>query len=209
VKKGLLLLIEAVLVRLRLLDPFEIRHIAGFLSDADKEILSRHARSLQSESTIVEIGSFLGLSAVIMGSSTRKCKVICIDPCDLSGDDDSTPGYREVGYRGSGQFNRLRLHLVLYGVDARVIRATSGMAIEAFYCNHQLLFIDGDHSYHGCCFDVNSYSRYLDIGGILILHDATELGWPGPIAVALELLESTSWKLIERGGNCVVFQKMS
>src|SRR6516165_5383626 len=124
-KPILSLMREAMLAQLSLRDPRYITKVAGHLLDADKDLLSRYAKALNKGSTIVEIGSFLGLSAIIMGSSNRRCRIICIDPCDLSGEEASAPIYRRDGYQGVGQFRRLRLNLILYGVRAQIIRATS------------------------------------------------------------------------------------
>jgi predicted O-methyltransferase YrrM len=176
--------------------------------DADKDILYKYVKTLDGGSTIVEIGSFLGLSAIVMGSSNRQCRIICIDPCDLSGEEASAPTYRRDGYQGGWQFRRLRLNLVLYGVRAQIIRATSQEVIKQFSSRCQLLFVDGDHSYEACSRDVDLYGKWLDRGGTLILHDATTaLGWPGPIKVAEQLLKHSGWKFLEEGGNCVVFKK--
>src|SRR5215813_3549044 len=188
-KPVLSLIREAILTQLGLRDPRNITKVAGHLLEADKDVLSKYAKALNSGSTIVEIGSFLGLSAIIMGNSNHRCRIICIDPCDLSGEEASAPIYQKDGYQGSRQFRRLRLNLILYGVRAQIIRATSQEAIKDFSMRFQLLFVDGDHSYEACSRDVELYGKCLDIGGTLILHDATELGWPGPIKVAGQLLK--------------------
>jgi len=209
-KPTLSLIREAILTRLGLRDPRHITKVVGHLLDADKDILSKYAKVLNKRSMIVEIGSFLGLSAIIMGSSNRHCGIVCIDPCDLSGEEASAPIYRRDGYQGVGQFRRLRLNLILYGVRAQIIRATSQEAIKQFSSRCQLLFVDGDHSYEACARDVDLYGKWLDIGGTLILHDATTtLGWPGPIKVAEQLLKHSGWKFLEEGGNCMVFRKVA
>jgi Methyltransferase domain len=208
--KTLLSLIrEAILIRLGIRDPCHITKVKGMLMDVDKNILSKYAKSLNEESTIIEIGSFLGLSAIIMGCSNRQCQIICIDPCDLSGEEASAPIYRREGYEGARQFRRLRLNLILYGIRAQVIRATSQEAIKQFSSGCQLLFVDGDHSYEACSRDVGLYGERLDRGGTLILHDATELGRPGPIKVAGQLLNDSGWKFLEEGGFCMVFRKVA
>jgi len=209
--KPLLSLIqEAILTQLGLRDPRDIVKVAGHLLAADKDVLSKYARALNRGSTIVEIGSFLGLSAIIMVNSNRHCRIICIDPCDLSGEEPSAPIYQRDGYQGSRQFRRLRFNLILYGVRAQIIRATSQEAIKDFSRRCQLLFVDGDHSYEACSRDVDLYGNWLDKGGTLILHDATPgLGWPGPIKVAQQLVEDSAWKFLEERGNCMVFRKLA
>src|SRR5262245_49391788 len=117
-KPLLSLMQEAILTQLGLRDPRDIAKVAGHLLEADKDLLSKYANVLDRGSTIVEIGSFLGLSAIIMGNSNRRCRIICIDPCDLSGEEASAPIYQRDGYQGSRQFRRLRLNLILYGVKA-------------------------------------------------------------------------------------------
>lgn len=200
---------EAILTRLGLRDPCQIIKVKGMLMDEDKNILSKYAKSLDKKSTIVEIGSFLGLSAIIMGISNRQCRIVCIDPCDLSGEEASAPIYRKEGYEGVRQFRRLRLNLFFYGIRAKIIRATSQEAIKEFSNRCQLLFVDGDHSYEGCSRDVGLYGERLDTGGTLILHDATQIGQPGPIKVAGQLLNNSGWTFLEEGGFCMVFRKVA
>ena len=207
--KTLLSLIrEAILTRLGLRDAYHITKVKGMLLDADKTVLSKYAKTLNKGSTIVEIGSFLGLSAIIMGQSNRQCRIICIDPCDLSGEETSASIYRREGYEGARQYRRLRLNLILYGIRAQIIRATSQEAIDHLSSRCQLLFVDGDHSYEACSRDVSLYAKWLDIGGTLILHDATKMGWPGPIKVARQLLSDSGWEFLEEGGFCMVFRKV-
>jgi Methyltransferase domain len=208
--KTLLSLIrEAILTRLGLRDPYHITTVRGMLLDVDKTILSKYAKTLNKGSTIVEIGSFLGLSAIIMGRSNRRCRIICVDPCDLSGEEASAAIYRREGYEGARQYRRLRLNLILYGIRAQIIRATSRDAVNRLSSRCQLLFVDGDHSYEACSRDVGLYGKWLDVGGTLILHDATKLGWPGPIKVARQLLNDSGWKFLEEGGYCMVFRKVA
>jgi hypothetical protein len=208
-KSLLSLMREGVLLQFGLRNPRQITKVPGHLLEVDKDILSKYAKLLNKGSTIVEIGSFLGLSAIIMGLSNRQCRIICIDPCDLSGEAVSAPIYGKDGYQDAWQFRMLRLHLVLYGVRAQILRATSQEAIKRFSSRCQLLFVDGDHSYDACCQDVDLYGKWLDIGGTLILHDATAIGWPGPIKVAEQLSKDPAWQFLEERGNCVVFRKLS
>jgi predicted O-methyltransferase YrrM len=199
---------EAISVRRGEIEPCRITQIRGFLLAEDKQILSNYVRSLPRKSIIVEIGSFLGLSATIMSASRRDCRVICIDPCDLSGEEGSLADYQRLGLRGAAQYWRLWLNLALYGARARIIKATSQSALKKVHTKFNLLFIDGDHSYEACARDVHSYAPYLQSGGTLILHDATEVGWPGPIRLARELRDSDAWELVEERGNCAVFRKL-
>src|SRR5262245_36855548 len=102
---------EAISVRRGIIKPSQITQITGFLLAEDKQILSNYARSLPRKSIIVEIGSFLGLSAAIMSASRPDCRVICIDPCDLSGEEDSLEHYQRWGFKGAAQYWRLWLNL--------------------------------------------------------------------------------------------------
>jgi predicted O-methyltransferase YrrM len=199
---------EAISVRRGTIEPCQIIQIGGFLLAEDKQVLSNHVRLLPRKSIIVEIGSFLGLSATIMSASRRDCRIICIDPCDLSGEEDSLACYQRLGFRGAAQYCMLWLNLTLYGARARIIKATSQSALKKLHTKFNLLFIDGDHSYEACARDVQSYSPYLQLGGTLILHDAIEGGWPGPIKLARELSDSDNWRLLEERGNCAVFRKL-
>src|SRR5262249_55192493 len=61
--------------------------------------LARPSRALPQDAVIVEIGSFLGRSAVVLAGARKlrgSGKVHCVDPFDASGDAFSVPIYREI-----------------------------------------------------------------------------------------------------------------
>lgn len=70
--------------------------VPGFLLTPDRNLLANYAREVGAKGEIVEIGSFWGLSAIIMGLANPYVKITCIDSCDASGDEISMEGYLQV-----------------------------------------------------------------------------------------------------------------
>ncbi|MGD2175813.1 MAG: hypothetical protein PVJ27_10455, partial [Candidatus Brocadiaceae bacterium] len=72
--------------------------IEGFLKPIERGLLARYAREVPRGGTIVEIGTYKGLSSVIMALNSRHATVYCIDPLDGRGDTASS-GYEQVDLR--------------------------------------------------------------------------------------------------------------
>src|SRR5262245_48937520 len=75
------------------------RRIPGWTRGQEAVALAQVSCSLPDDCTVVEIGSFLGGSAVLLAGARKlrgSGKVHCIDPFDASGDAFSRPFYREL-----------------------------------------------------------------------------------------------------------------
>jgi predicted O-methyltransferase YrrM len=127
---------------------------------------------------IVEIGSFLGGSAVLLAGA-RKLRgsgfVHCVDPFDGSGDAFSTPYYREIV---DGNFQRIRRQF-----DANIARAgladwvkvwvgTAERVAAGWQLPIDMLFLDGDQSPAGVQSAFDRWIPFLKPGGVLALHNS-------------------------------------
>lgn len=74
--------------------------------------------------------------------------------------------------------------------EERIINATTERA------PFDIVMVDGDHSYKGVGFDVNTYLPFLRTGGFLILHDSAIPEW-GVMQATNELKDDDSLEFID------------
>jgi len=114
---------------------------------------------------IVEIGSYVGKSSIIMAGASmegNKMPVYCVDTWMDNGD-------------GIDHFPEFKKNIKHYGVEdkIKVFRGNSAKMSFDFKLNCKdkigLLFIDGDHSYEGVRRDFITWSRMVN--GFIAFHD--------------------------------------
>ncbi len=153
-------------------------NVPGWLRGEEARAMASTIWSLPDECVIVEIGSFLGSSSVLL-AGTRKLrgsgKVHCVDPFDGSGDSYSVPVYTELHKQYAGQ--SLRECFDGNVQRARVkdwIEVHQGTATEVAQKWNRpvdLLFLDGDHSPNGARLAYESWYPKLKVNGIIAVHN--------------------------------------
>ncbi len=154
------------------------RRIPGWTRGAEAVALAQASLALPPHALIVEIGSCLGGSAVLLAGA-RKLRgsghVHCVDPFDASGDAFSVPVYRALA-----QGRRLSLraqfdgHLRRAGLS-RWVTAHQGRASDiaaGWHAPIDMLYLDGDQSYAGVRAAYQSWRPFLKRGGLLALHNS-------------------------------------
>ncbi len=154
------------------------RRIPGWTRGEEAVALALASQSLPQAAVVVEIGSFLGRSAVLLAGARKlqgSGKVYCVDPFDASGDAFSASVYQALR-SGKGRSLRERF-------DANIRRAgltdwvevCQGRAEEVVGDWNQpidLLFLDGDQSFGGAQSAYNLWAPYLKPGGLLAIHNS-------------------------------------
>jgi predicted O-methyltransferase YrrM len=153
------------------------RRVPGFTPQVELAALARWSASLPADATIVEIGSFLGRSAITLAGARKtkgSGKVHCIDAFDASGDPFSVFFYREIkdsmGASLRQQFDAnvraagLSDWIVAHQADGREYAKSWTEPID-------LLFMDADHSYPAVLAVYEGWSKFLRPGGILAVHN--------------------------------------
>jgi len=153
--------------------------IPGWTRNGEARELLRLSYSLSAGAVIVEIGSFLGGSAILLAGPRRirgSGIVYSVDPFDGTGDSFSVPHYqrilKEVG--GGSLRDHFERNIRDAGLDAWV-RVRQGRAKEvacAWIKPIDLLFLDGDQSRKGVREAYDSWVRFLKIGGIIAVHNS-------------------------------------
>jgi len=151
----------------------EINGVQGFLGQGDVGFLYKKAKSLPPNGVIVEIGSFMGLSAIVMGCGLRDngnfgARIYCVDSWDnvylekveVSDKRDLYDIFRE-------NIARAGLESFIYPIHKKSLEAVADFAINSV----DMLFIDGDHSFESCFADLNSWYQKVRPGGTILGHD--------------------------------------
>jgi len=122
------------------------------------------AKLLPSKSIVVEIGSYIGASSLMISKGLRNdSKLFCIDTWK---NDAMTEGNWDSYLEFKRNTKSEKRKIV-------PIRNTSLFASQDFNSTIDLLFIDGDHSYEGVKMDWDSWSPKLKSGSIVVFHDTS------------------------------------
>ena len=165
--------------------------IEGWMSLKELAWLASRARESK---IIVEIGSFRGRSTRAMAdNSSPDTKIYCVDPW--------TGFYAGVHPPLSTYvYNYFAENLADHIVSDKVIpirEFSDCFDIPELKGSVDFFFIDGDHSYEGCKFDIQLAKQYIRTGGIIAGHDYVNT-WPDVMrAVESEFyridLDDTIW----------------
>jgi hypothetical protein len=178
---------------------------AGMSADR-ADVLSRLIRDHAIHS-ILEIGSFCGDSAAWFSNQPGVWSVYCVDPMKVIQPwweaDVLAVGwplnygpcfYENITANGRADY----IHL-LQGTSAEMIQVAPVV---------DMVYVDGDHSYEGCLFDIHAYmpkARKLICGDDHHYDPSGNPYFPGVVQACEEALESyhveqlTWWKEIKRG----------
>lgn len=127
-----------------------VRRIPGFLTDNEVRFLGTLAARIPAKGLIVEISSYKGKSTVMLAHVAAEYKagpVVAVDPHEgLSYLGEVAEQYR------APTFEDFLENLRSAGVEGQVKAWMARSEDVARECNRPIrfLWIDGDHSYHGC-----------------------------------------------------------
>jgi predicted O-methyltransferase YrrM len=191
--------------------------IDGWLSHNEAMTLYELARSLPAPAPVlVEIGSWLGKSSVVLAKGIQSYKMsvlYCIDPFDGAGDPVSLTAYSrrkaalQTSLREQFEQNIRKNH-----VD-QIIKVCQGYShdyVAGFEDQIDLLFIDGNHEYQYVMQDYQDWSPLIKAGGLIAFHDVVcKESVQGPQKVIDEKLKNNSqWKRICWIDSLYVAQKL-
>lgn len=128
-------------------------------------ILYDLAKSLETISIGVEIGSYTGASSLMIAKGLNKySKLYCIDTWE---NDAMTEGNWNT-------YDVFSKNTQLVANKINTVKSNSTDAAIGFNKEIDFLFIDGDHSYDGVKADVDAWFVKLKRSGVIIMHD---IGW--------------------------------
>lgn len=173
--------------------------VDGWLTVDEAIALHELACALPHERALaVEIGCWQGKSSICLASGLqrkRRGKLVCIDPFDASGDQQSHGEYearkQELGGPLRSAFeSNLKQARVREVVDVRP--GYSHELAGSFAEPIDLLFVDGDHSFDGVARDFRDWAPKIRCGGYLAMHDVVHQVHDGPRRVVEEMVKGDS-----------------
>jgi len=154
------------------------REIPGWIRGLAAAELARASYRLPPDAVVVEVGSFMGSSAVLLAGGRKlrgSGRVHCIDPFDGSGDEYSVPVYealrkpRDLPLRTCFERNLREAGLSDW---VNVHQGTACEIAAHWSLPVDLLLLDGDHSYDAVRRTYAAWSPFLKRAGVLVVHNS-------------------------------------
>lgn len=183
--------------------------VKGWLQEEEADLLIAATRKtlacLQKPHSIVEVGSYLGRSTVVLGSVMRAActdgKVYAIDPHEgkLGAIDE---GLQLV----PPTLEEFKRNIESAGL-ASIVEIIRSHSTDVIWDKPiSLLFIDGLHDYPSVARDFWHFVKWIRPGGLIAFHDYADY-YPGVKAFVNELLNNDGYKLLNRAKSLVVLEK--
>jgi predicted O-methyltransferase YrrM len=180
--------------------------IPGWTTREEAAALARESYALGDGATVVEVGSFLGKSSVVLAGARRlrgSGVLHCIDPFDGSGDAHSVSSYRTLARQSPlGLRARFEANIREAGLsDWVVIHAGTAEAVGgAWTAPIDMLFMDGDQSPAGVRAAFDAFAPHLKPGAILALHNSADRTYAdthdGHRRLVVEAIRAPEWTAV-------------
>ena len=152
----------------------------GFMPSDEGRALSAAARAVAVAGPLLEVGSWLGKSALYLAAAARETgrQVVTVDR--HRGSEEHQPGWEyhdpSLVDPHSGRIDTLpgfRRTIVDAGAEDLVVAVVGRSEVVAALWSTPLalLFLDGSHTEESARRDQDAWVRHLAVGGILAIHD--------------------------------------
>jgi predicted O-methyltransferase YrrM len=193
--------------------------IPGWTRGAEAGALALASHDLPPNAVVLEIGCFLGGSAVLLAGA-RKLRgsgvLHCVDPFDGTGDPYSIPFYREIIAADARSLRqRFDANLERLGLKdwVRVHPGTAETVAASWTIPIDMLFLDGDQSPAGVEAAFSGWAPFLRPGGVLALHNSDDRiyseGHDGHRRLALALRRLDGYEIVSVVGTTTFAAKTS
>lgn len=158
----------------------DTRAIKGFLDDDEAQRLYELAKEACRLGPCLEIGSYCGKSAAVLGAGCRESGGVLFSIDHHRGSEEQQPGQEYFdcdlldGSTGLiDTFPLFRRTLRDLSLEETVIPivARSAVVAAAWKTPLGLVFIDGSHTFEAALTDYRLWSPHLVPGGLLLIHD--------------------------------------
>lgn len=185
----------------------DVRGVRGWLRDAQARRLWDAARTVPEGGQIVEIGSYQGLSTIVLARAAPKnVAVVSIDPHAGSnrgpGERDGSP---EDGWRDHLAFEE-NLRRCEVAARVRHICSPSSSAHADVGGEVDLLYVDGSHRYRDALSDLREWGARVPAGGTMLVHDS----YASVLVTAAtyrSIVPSRDWRYVGREGTLAEYRR--
>jgi predicted O-methyltransferase YrrM len=178
----------------------------GELTAQDETALFEESKDKQ---FAVELGTFLGRSALIIGHNAKAVVTVDIyDDIGIIKDEKNRVHYEVLSQKNPHNHEDIRKILMGYP-NILPLKAFDVWA-AGYFKNVDFLFIDSDHSYEGVKNAFNSWFPCIQVGGVILLHDSKKIEQAPHLEVykfVNELEREPRVKLLKAMGSITVWRK--
>jgi hypothetical protein len=183
------------------------RVVDGWLTEAQARRLWDSARAVPAGGLVVEIGSFRGRSAIVIGSALAPgARLVAIDP--HAGGDRGPQEIAAEAARGEEDHRQFLANLRAAGVAERVehVRLMSSEALGSVGGDIDMLYVDGAHRFAPARDDLVRWGGRVREGGTMVVHDSfSAVGLT--LAMLVSLTFSARWRYIGRSGSLAEYRR--
>lgn len=160
--------------------PIDIDTVKGFLPEAEAERLFEVALEAAPKGPILEIGSYCGKSTIYLGTACKQfgSTVFALDHHRGSEEHQKGEEYHDPELFDQGEelvdtFKDFRRNMRRADLEDTVVPivAPSKVAAKQWATPLSMVFIDGGHSMEAALTDYRCWSRHVQPGGYLVIHD--------------------------------------
>lgn len=153
--------------------------VKGFFSEEEGRELAKAVRDAQSQSPIVEIGSYCGLSTCYLAAAAAAAKKVVYAVDHHEGSEEHQPGEEYcdtdlINQAGSvSSFELFKQTIKRFGFEDVIVPvvARSELVARHWRTPISLLFIDGGHSFEQAFADLTHWSQHVEPMGQIYMHD--------------------------------------
>ncbi len=156
------------------------RAARGFMPEDEGRLLHRLARERLPHGPVLEVGSYCGKSAIWFGAAAREVGGTVFTVDHHRGSEENQPGWEhhdpDLVDPRTGRMDTLpffRRTITDAGLEEHVVAVVGSSATVARHWRTplSLLFVDGGHGTEPAHTDYTSWARWVQPGGLLVVHD--------------------------------------
>lgn len=188
-------------------------HFVSLTSFKEKFFLLLFAEQLKNNSTIVEVGTYLGGTASIMAKANLTSKIYCFDCFDNynipasqkirdAQIDQSIGRGKERTIENIREFLKDYNNIELFKVENR------NSVVDYWSKEIDVYFEDGNHWDPILTKNVDYWSQWIKPGGFMMLHDYSP-NWPDVTELVKKYQNNDNWNFLGTVDTLAIFQKIN
>jgi predicted O-methyltransferase YrrM len=194
--------------------------VIGFMPADEGRALYDAAVRYLGDGVGVEIGTYCGRSTVMLGAAAQQTGGVIYTVDHHHGSEEHQPGweYHDTSMVDpvTGLFDTLptmRHTLDAAGLDDHVVAVVgkSSVVSKTWRTPLRFLFIDGGHSEAAASADLDGWSPWIEVGGVLVFHDIfpnPDDGGQAPYRVYRRALDSGDYREVSVTGSMRLLERV-